>query len=108
MTWNRRGKFNAVRTEVDGVKFASKKEAARFSELALLNKAGEISDLKLQPRFPCVVNGIKVCTYVADFEYINLDGEVIVEDSKGFKTPMYRLKKKLFEAIYYPLTITES
>ncbi len=108
MTWHRRGKFNAQRTEVDGVKFASKKEATRYSELALQYKVGQILDLKLQPRYPCVVHGIPVCVYVADFEYVNLDGEVIVEDSKGFKTPMYRLKKKLFEAIYSPLTITET
>jgi dsDNA-binding SOS-regulon protein len=62
-------KYGAVRTEVDGISFASKKEARRYSELKLLERAGEIADLQLQPRFPLTVNGVRVCTYVADFQY---------------------------------------
>jgi hypothetical protein len=95
-------KFGAVKTVVDGVTFASKKEARRYSELKLLERAGEISDLKLQPRYDLTVNGKKVCTYVGDFQYIRRNGVgpfLNIEDAKGFKTPTYKLKAKLFEAV---------
>jgi hypothetical protein len=92
---------------VDGITFASKKEAAHYSMLKLLEKTGQISDLKLQPRFPCIIKGIKVCTYVADFEYDehHHGGQHVmtrhhIEDVKGVRTPIYRLKKKLVEALY--------
>ena len=92
-------KYHAQKTEVDGIWFASKKEANRYIELRLLERAGEISDLKLQPRFPIVMNGIKVCTYIADFQYID-KGKVVTEDVKGVKTPTYKIKKKLVKAVY--------
>lgn len=94
-------KFNAKRTEVDGHKFASKAEARRYSELKLLEKAGQIKDLALQPRYSLVVYGEKVCDYVADFEY-RVPGRTfaVVEDVKGMRTPIYRLKKKLMRAIH--------
>jgi len=62
--------------------------------------AGEIINLELQPKFPIEVNGIKICTYIADFRYKERDGTEVVEDCKGFKTDVYRLKKKLVKAIY--------
>jgi hypothetical protein len=93
-------KYGAQRTEVDGITFASKKEARRYGELKLLQRAGTIRDLKLQPRFPLTVNGRLVCTYVGDFEYLTVPiGARIVEDAKGFKTPEYKLKAKLFKAL---------
>jgi hypothetical protein len=97
-------KYGAVRTVVDGVSFASKKEARRYSELKLLQRAGEIAELRLQPRYPLVVNGLKVCTYVGDFAYHpTFQGatmaQEVVEDAKGFKTPEYKLKAKLFQAL---------
>lgn len=98
----RRTKFGAVRTEVDGVSFASKKEARRYSELKLLERAGEIENLSLQPRFPLRVNDCLVCTYVGDFLY-GVTGDpssLIVEDVKGVRTPLYRLKAKMFAAQY--------
>ena len=85
---------------VDGTVFASKKEATRYGELKLLEKQGEITNLKLQPKFLCVVNGKKICKYFADFQYENRDGSVIIEDVKGFPTRVYRLKKKLVEALH--------
>lgn len=103
-------KYGAVRTEVDGITFASKREARRYSELKLLERAGEIADLELQPRYPLVVNGVKVCTYVGDFLYRpTFRGAVmaqpVVEDAKGFKTPEYKLKAKLFRAVHgFPIT----
>ncbi len=98
-------KYNAIPTVRDGIKFASASEARRYRELKLLQSAGAISDLKLQVKYPCVVNGVKVCDYVSDFDYTE-DGKRITEDVKGFKTPVYRLKKKLVKAIY-GITISE-
>ena len=99
-------KYRAVKTEVDGIIFDSKKEAARYKELILLEKSGLISHLELQPRYDCVVNGKKICSYRADFRYFN-DQNSVVEDVKGFKTPVYRLKKKLVEALYPGIRILE-
>ena len=92
-------KYHAVRTTVDGITFASKKEAARFVELRLMERAGEIGQLTLQPVWPLVVNGVKICNYIADFQYRTPVGR-IVEDVKGVKTPVYKLKKKLMLAVY--------
>ena len=64
-----------------------------------------ISDLVLQPKYPIEVCGKKICTYIADFMY-NEDGKQVVEDVKGVKTSVYRIKKKLTEAIYN-ITIKE-
>lgn len=98
-------KYRAIRTEVDGIMFASKKEALRYKELKFLLQEERISDLVLQPKFPIEVNGKKICTYIADFIY-NEDGIQVVEDVKGVKTSVYRIKKKLTEAIYN-ITIKE-
>lgn len=92
-------KYRAIRTEVDGIVFASKREAKRYQELKMLERVGVISALKLQPRFPIAVNGERICVYVADFEYAE-KGKRKIEDAKGVKTPVYRLKKKLVEAQY--------
>lgn len=94
-------KYRAVKTEVDGIIFASKKEANRYCELKLLERAGEISNLKLQPEYLIIVNGQEVCKYKADFSYRDEKTVTqVVEDTKGFKTPVYRLKKKLMKACY--------
>ena len=98
-------KYKAIRTEVDGIMFASKKEARRYQDLKLLHKAGIISQLKLQPVYPFILNEKVMFKYIADFEYIE-GKNVVVEDVKGMKTPMYRLKKKLIEAMY-PFEISE-
>ena len=92
-------KYGAIRTEVDGFVFASKREAHRYSELKLAERNGDISGLELQPNFPLIINGKKVATYIADFRYTER-GQVVVEDSKGFRTAVYRLKKKIVEAQY--------
>lgn len=105
----RRGnhKYRAQRTECGaGHSHPSKAEARRCDDLHLLQKAGQIHDLSQQPKFPCVVNGIKVCTYVADFSYRE-GGRETIEDTKGVITPIYRLKKKLVEALYPWVKITE-
>ncbi len=92
-------KYSNVKTKVDGYTFDSKKEASRFTELKLLLRAGMITKLVLQPKFRIRVKGQKICTYIADFMY-ERDGKRIVEDVKGVKTPVYKLKKKLVKATH--------
>jgi len=95
-------KYNAKPVEFEGFKFDSKKELKRYQELKMLEKAGKIKDLELQPVF-LIQEGfyyrgkaIRQITYRADFEYIDENGNRVVEDVKGFKTDVYKLKKKLF------------
>lgn len=109
----RRSKYGAVPTAVDGIRFASKAEAARYQELRLLERAGHIQELELQPRFPLYVAARrggelhKVCDYVADFRYrAGSIGALTVEDVKGVRTAVYQLKKRMFQA-QYGLPITE-
>lgn len=94
-------KFGAVRTIVDGKSFASKREARRYQELELLQRAGKIQNLATQISYPLKVNGVLICRYIADFKYLDLDtGANVVEDSKGYATPEYKLKKKLMKAVH--------
>lgn len=92
-------KFNAKPTIVDGKRFASKAEARRYSELRDLERAGIISHLELQPRFPLIVNGQVICTYVGDFRYLE-NGKSATEDVKGVKTDVYAIKRKLLLATH--------
>lgn len=101
-------KYRAQRTEYDGITFHSKKECFRYQELKILERSGIITGLELQPRFPLVVNGIRVCDYLADFAYKDQSGRTVIEDVKGVRTPVYKLKRKLFEACFKQLRITES
>lgn len=95
-----KSKYRSQRTEVDGIKFHSKKEAARYAELRMLEMAGEISRLILQPQFGLIVNGIKIGKYIADFAYTDKEGNKIVEDVKGVRTREYLIKKNLMLACY--------
>lgn len=109
-------KYRAVKTEVDGIVFDSKREAARYVELKTLEKAGRIHSLIRQQKRPLLVYAKnapsshplqKIGDYIMDFLYCECDyphdckgTKPVVEDVKGFKTPMYRWKKKHFEAQY--------
>lgn len=94
-------KYRAIKTEVDGIEFHSRKEALVYNSIKLAEKCGLVTDIELQPKFPIVLNGKKICTYIADFKYFDVKkNKTVIEDVKGFKTPMYRLKKKLTEAQY--------
>lgn len=96
-----RSKYQAKPTTVDGIKFHSRKEAARYLILKAKRDTGAILDLELQPRFDFTHNGVKLGFYKADFAYTDLlTGERIVEDVKGMKTPMYRLKAKMLLAFH--------
>ena len=103
-------KYRNIKTVVDGITFDSKKEAARYSDLKLLETAHHIMHLETQPRFPLMINGKRVATYVGDFKYWSpSENEWIIEDvkSEATKTPLYRLKKKILEAQEPPVIITE-
>lgn len=98
-TANARSKYGNKKVEVDGIKFDSKKEAQRWGVLRLLEKAGHVQGLRRQVTFPLVVNGIKICSYRADFVYTR-NGKEVVEDAKGFITPEFKLKQKLMAAVH--------
>ena len=103
-------KYRNIKTVVDGITFDSKKEAARYSDLKLLETAHHILHLETQPKFPLMVNGKKVADYIVDFKYLSPEkNDWIVEDvkSEATKTSTYRLKKKILEAQEPPVIITE-
>lgn len=100
-------KYRAQKTVVDGIKFDSKREAERYCELKLLEKAKEIRNLELQPRFLLQDKFVdkygkthRKIEYVADFMYVDKNNKKIVEDVKGVMTDVYKLKKKLFLNLY--------
>ena len=110
----RKNKYNAKVTEVDGIVFASKAEAAYYNQLKILKKAGEIKDFEMQVKFtlmdrfyhptktrksgePSVVGAI---TYTPDFIVEENDGSKHVIDVKGHRTPIFNLKAKLFMRQY--------
>lgn len=116
-------KYKNTKINVDGMTFDSKKEAKRYQELSLLQKAGEISGLQTQVRYVLIpaqrevseevytkgANKGKIkpgkllereCIYVADFVYYK-DGEVVVEDTKGFRTKDYIIKRKLMLYVHH-------
>lgn len=95
----RKNKYNARKTIVDGIIFDSAKESARYCDLRLLEKAKVIKGLKRQVEFPIVINSIKICVWRADFVYTE-KGQEITEDCKGYRIKIYRLKKRLVEAVY--------
>jgi len=100
-----RSKYAAAPTVVDGIRFASKREAQRYGELKLLEKAGAINRLRLQPKFPLTVVGETIGHYVGDFQYYDVSpngslGRCVVEDVKGVATALYKWKKKHVEAQY--------
>lgn len=92
-------KYRARKTDIDGERFDSKGEADRFSQLRLLERARMIQSLSRQPRFILCVCGQEVCEYRADFAYFE-NGRQVIEDFKGVLTPEFRLKRKLFCALY--------
>lgn len=94
-------KYHSRKVTIDGITFDSRKEARRYSELLLLERTGAIQNLQRQVKYELIpaqrVDGKvaeRACSYIADFVY-EQNGRQIVEDTKGFKTPEYRLKKKL-------------
>jgi hypothetical protein len=100
-------KYKAKKTVLDGITFDSGREAKRYRELTLLVRAGQIDCLERQPVYPILVAGRAIATYRGDFRYVDKrSGSQRIEDAKGMRTPVYKLKKKLVEAIY-GITIVE-
>jgi hypothetical protein len=92
----RGNKYRAIRTEVDGVIFDSKREAHRYLSLKILQKGGKIRDLELQPTYRIEINGVPVCKVKLDFRYWdNEQGMQVVEDSKGVDNAVSKLKRKM-------------
>lgn len=109
-----RNKFNARKTVVDGITFDSAREARRYQELKLMERAGEIIGLRRQvrfeliPAFDCGGKHYRPATYIADFVYTDCKTSAeVVEDCKGYRTGVYRLKAKLF-AHRYGVSILET
>jgi hypothetical protein len=101
-------KYGAKKTELDGIRFDSKREANRYAELKLMERAKEISHLERQHRFTLIGEQKdedgkiieRPVTYVADFVYRDKEGHTVVEDAKGVKTEVYKIKRKLMLMIY--------
>lgn len=95
----KRNKYNAVRVQIDGIWFDSKMEGSYYHVLKTRQSANQISEIKIHPRYPIEINGIKVCDVELDFEYYdNLAGKLCYDDVKGKDTDISRLKRKLLEA----------
>lgn len=109
-----RSKYGAKRTVVDGITFASKAEAQRYCELRLQEQAGVIVALELQVKYPLYAptqphvdaSVEEIGSYVADFVYNRAaDDVLVVEDVKGFRTPLYKWKAKHFKLQHgFPIT----
>lgn len=106
-------KYHAQRTVVDNISFHSKREAARYSELKLLERAGVIRNLELQVPYVFELNDIRICKYMADFRYEELSRNghntwvTVIEDSKGMATKDYMIKRKLMLA-FFAISIRET
>jgi hypothetical protein len=105
-------KYHNKKTIIDGIVFSSKHEASRYQELKLLERAGKIKDLALQPSFILqdgfMFNNKKISAikYIADFKYFDIEKQVeVIEDAKGVKTKEYLIKKKLFMKRYNKIIV---
>jgi hypothetical protein len=96
-----KAKYHSRKISRDGITFDSVKEYRRWCELSLLERAGTIQNLKRQVKFELIpsqrIDGKVIersCTYIADFVYTE-NGKMVVEDTKGFRTTDYIIKRKL-------------
>ena len=100
-------KYGNKKTELDGIVFDSKHEAERWIELKYLARAGIITDLKRQVKYTLIGAQYdenkklieRPVTYIADFVYKE-NGKIVVEDAKGMRTDVYKIKRKLLLMIY--------
>lgn len=100
--WRQRSqnKYNAQSHIFNGVSYHSKKEAFYAAELEIRKKAGDISDWERQVKISLDVNGYHIANYYVDFRVTYPDGIIEYVEVKGFETPEWKLKWKLFEAIF--------
>lgn len=102
----RPNKFHAKKCAYDGYTFDSLGEGKYYLALKALGAVGDITNLKIHPRYPLVVNDVLVGHFTPDFEYDTRSGEHRIDDYKGVRTEAFALRVKLFQAIY-GLTVTE-
>lgn len=107
-------KYHNKKITYDGIEFDSIREKNRYIQLKMLEKAGEIKDLELQktftlqPSFKKNGTTYRAITYKADFVYLDLrTNKIVIEDTKGMRTEVYKIKRKLFEYTYPDLEIKE-
>lgn len=100
-------KYRNKKAQIGDVQFDSKREAKRYQELKALAHMGQISELELQVRFELIPKqrtpsgkAERGCDYIADFRYRNKFGHLVVEDTKGFRTADYIIKRKLMLKIH--------
>ena len=99
-------KYGNKRVTVDGIRFDSIREANRWQELRLMERAGVVRDLQRQVPFELIpaqrVGGrqLKPIRYIADFSYLDERGNRVIEDAKGVQTPVYRIKKRMLLWLY--------
>lgn len=101
-------KYGNRKVTLDGHTFDSKREASRYGELKLLERAGQITGLELQPRFELIPKQRRddgklerACEYVADFRYTDAaTGQTVIEDAKGMRTRDYIMKRKLMLQVH--------
>ncbi len=101
-------KYGNRKVTLDGHQFDSVREATRYSQLQLLERAGQITGLELQPRFELIPKqrradgkAERACEYVADFRYTDTDtGQTVIEDAKGMRTRDYIMKRKLMLQVH--------
>jgi hypothetical protein len=98
-------KYNARKTVIDGIEFDSRREAERYQELQILERAGYIKGLKIHPIYT-LIDGFEYrgkrerpIKYEGDFQYVE-NGEIVCEDVKGVRTKVFMLKQKLFKLRY--------
>lgn len=97
----KRSKYGNLPCFVDGRRFASRRERDAFLKLDALQKGGVVRELRTQVPYPLVVNGMTVCTYVADFVFYDTElQKEVVADAKGMRTDVYKIKKKLMRAVH--------
>lgn len=106
-----KSKYNNRKTIIDGITFDSNKEAKRYTVLRSLQEGGYIKGLSLQVPFELIPkqDGERAVKYIADFVYYDIEKQMhIVEDVKGFKTDVYKLKRKIFKYRYPEYTFIET
>ena len=93
-------KYHAKRHVINGLNYDSKLEAEHGLELQIRKQAKEVTDFQRQVRFKYYVNDQHICDHIVDFLVTYPDGHQEVEEVKGFATPEWRIKHKLFLALY--------
>lgn len=97
--WKPKHKYGAQRVKIDGISFASKKEAKCYLLLKDRQRCGEISDLQLQVKYELNPGGTFSYSYFADFVYVE-KGVKVVADAKGFSTTEFKKKMKLMKKVW--------